>query len=150
MNVYLAGPVSGLSYKEATEWRKTWSEELEPIGINCLDPMAGISEEDFKAYEDDCYRGGLLSEEAVTARDYLYLSRSRLIVMNTLQTPTISVGCAIETGWARALDIPMLWLERDPWDHAMLNVQKDFIATSHDYGINMVIDILLPGGLSVE
>ena len=37
--IYLAGPITGLSYGAATDWRFTASSILESVGITPLNPM---------------------------------------------------------------------------------------------------------------
>lgn len=40
MTVYLAGPITGLTYAEATEWRKAATEWLRQHGVTVCDPTA--------------------------------------------------------------------------------------------------------------
>ena len=37
--VYLAGPISGLSYGEATDWRQEVQAQLQRCGIHALSPL---------------------------------------------------------------------------------------------------------------
>ena len=39
MKVYLAGPITGLTWKDATEWRDTVRCVLQPFGISCYSPL---------------------------------------------------------------------------------------------------------------
>ncbi|RLG68461.1 MAG: hypothetical protein DRO11_09110, partial [Methanobacteriota archaeon] len=41
MKVYLAGPVTGLSYEGCTEWRDIVKKRLEAAGYKCYSPLRG-------------------------------------------------------------------------------------------------------------
>lgn len=103
--VYLAGPITGLSYREAIGWRETVIERLAVSAphVRCIDPMrakqhlAQIAE--IGAFG---HSGGLLDGHAVVSRDLYDVQRVDVLLMNLAGAEQTSIGCMVELGWARA------------------------------------------------
>lgn len=147
--VYLAGPITGLSYLGATEWREE-VKSLLPNHISSLSPMRGkqylekLSKEQSIA---DCYEDNpLTSEKGINIRDYNDCKRSDLIFVNFLGAKRVSIGTVMEIAWARAFQIPVVVvMEKDNiHNHAMLNYASGFIVETLDEGIDLIKIILGP------
>jgi nucleoside 2-deoxyribosyltransferase len=105
VSVYLAGPITGLSYGDAIGWRETVVRHLAVSAphVRCIDPMrakqhlAPIAEIGAFGHE-----GGLLDGHAVVSRDLFDVKRVDVLLMNLAGAQQTSIGCMVELGWARA------------------------------------------------
>ena len=144
--VYLAGPISGLSYEGATNWRQYAITKLHPlVGLS---PMRGkdylLDELDIDANTD---YGILSTAKAIVARDRFDCQRADCILFNLSESQKVSIGTMIEFGWADAARIPKVVVTGDNTvhTHAMVNQLSDFVAKDLDEGINIVKTILVDG-----
>ncbi len=104
MKVYLSGPISGLSYEEATKWRLFVTDVLNAFDIKTLDPMRG------KEVLAGC---ALLNAETVIdhgiapfdifQRDYCDVYECDVMLVNLTQRID-SIGTIMEIGWAEAMN----------------------------------------------
>jgi nucleoside 2-deoxyribosyltransferase len=132
--VYLAGPITGLSYKGATDWREFARDDLAKAGITGLSPMrakhylahlkslSGTGEE----YAD---LGVLSTQKSVTARDRFDTRTADVVLMNLLGAERVSIGTMIEAGWADAFRVPIV-LVIEPTNlhhHMMLREVAGFV-----------------------
>lgn len=119
--VYLAGVISGMTYREATAWRDEVQEMF-------LDHVIGLSPLRTKGFFDqdhvneDSYEHLFATEQAITARDRFDCCRADMILMNLLGAPKVSIGSMIELGWADANRIPIVVVmdEQKMHDHPMV------------------------------
>lgn len=107
--VYLAGPIAGMKYNEATKWRLHAQDTLRQIGITCLSPLR------FKEFLNDGstignnrYQQPIASDKGIVNRDHLDVMRSDLILANLLGSEKVSIGTMIEFGWAHQLQKPVI------------------------------------------
>lgn len=152
--VYLAGPITGLSYAEATGWREYVRDQLPPH-IQTLSPMRGkhklwLSKE--TAIKDTYESDPLTSEKGINSRDFNDVKRSDLILVNLLGAKTISIGTVVEIGWAKAFGIPVvLCMEKgNIHDHAFVRYNSNFITEHLDHAIELVKDVLGPDEAVLE
>lgn len=101
LKLYLAGPISGLSYSEACEWRIKVKEALQD-DYEVIDPMRGkfyLSEE--QAIKE-CYPNTITSgSRSVYRRDRCDIKRCDIILVN-LSDGSKSIGTLVEMGMADA------------------------------------------------
>jgi nucleoside 2-deoxyribosyltransferase len=108
--IYLAGPIGGLTYSDAVDWRAQAAEDLESIGIECLSPMRGkeylVNEAILKGtgYDDTL----LSNNRAIVTRDRMDVYNSDAILMNLTGATRVSIGSMVELGWADAQRIPTI------------------------------------------
>lgn len=102
MNCYLVGPIRGLTYADATDWRDFAIQQLTPMGYHCYSPMRG------KAYLKD--KGPLLgdnntgafeqfpmsSAKGIFRRDILDVTRSDVTLANLVGAEAVSIGSVME------------------------------------------------------
>lgn len=124
-SVYLAGPISGLTYGEATDWRIKTTQELGDCGIRCLSPLrAEVHLRNHEGLLNDCQTsdehlkaGGqvlaMSTPRGVVARDKFDCTRCSVILLNLLDSKKVSIGSMIEVGWANANDIPIVLIMED-------------------------------------
>ena len=108
-SIYLAGPITGLSYKGSTDWRRWVARRMSP-DIIPLSPMRGkdyLRDEQVigSAYEHH----PMSTEAAITARDrFDVMTRCDAILVNVLGAKKASIGTIIEIGWADAARKPII------------------------------------------
>jgi hypothetical protein len=122
--VYLAGPITGLSYGGAVDWREEAITRLKDIDVRGLSPMRGKTYLLKETNIGDSYGETLLSSQAsITMRDRFDCMRSNMIIFNFLGAERVSIGSCIELGWADAFRVPaILLIEKDKnvHDHSMV------------------------------
>lgn len=147
--VYLAGPITGLSYAGATDWRQHATSALDKHGIRGLSPMrgkhylahlksiSGTGEE----YKD---LGALSTQKSVTTRDRFDTRTSSLILMNLLGAERVSIGTMIEAGWADAFRVPIVLAIEDTnvHHHMMLREIAGFVVPSLDEALAICVSVL--------
>ncbi len=140
--VYLAGPIKGLSYAGATDWRTHAAGLLHIGGIVALSPMR------HKAYlrpeQDiaDAYPlSPLSSQRGITTRDRFDVLRCDVVLANLLGAEAVSIGTMIELGWADAARKPVVLVmepEGNPHDHAMVRELAGFRVPTLNDGLEIV------------
>ena len=150
--VYLAGPITGLSYGECVDWREWAILELEKSGIVGVSPMRA---KDFLANDKPIsalgqYDGdqlGLGTIPSIVTRDRWDVMRSDLILMNLFAAKSVSIGTMVELGWADAFRKPVVLVMEPNSVHAHVFVTglTGFKATTLHGGITLVRAILERG-----
>jgi nucleoside 2-deoxyribosyltransferase len=144
-HVYLAGPIRGLSYVSATDWRDYVKGELPPE-IIARSPLRG------KAYlqgegclDQHRYHQHLSTQRGVTARDRYDATHCDVLFVNLLGATEVSIGTMIELGWAnahQALIILCIEPEGNPHEHAIVRELADYRVPTLAEGIDILIKIL--------
>lgn len=131
--IYLAGPIAGLTYDRATDWRVQLADELWPW-FWCLDPMRdkqhlGASAEPLGTR----YAAHRLTEDAaIVGRDRFDVARADAVVFNLAIMPEkVSLGTMVELGWATQQGKPVIALlppltEGTVYDHPFIRALVDF------------------------
>jgi nucleoside 2-deoxyribosyltransferase len=146
---YLAGPITGLDYAGATDWRFYAIEKLRKHGIRGLSPMrakhylahlksiSGTGEE----YAD---LGVLSTQKSVTTRDRYDTRTSDLVLMNLLGAKRVSIGTMIEAGWADAFRVPIVLVieSENVHQHMMLREIAGFTVPTLDEALDTIFAIL--------
>jgi len=141
--VYLAGPVTGLSYGDSNQWREYVTEKF-PAWIQPLNPMRGKcylhGEQNIKdSYSDNpfgCAKG-------ITCRDRFDVTSSDLLLVNLLGADRVSIGTVMEIAWADMLRKPIVLAMEggSVHDHAMIREVAGFVVASLDEAIDVVVTI---------
>ncbi len=144
--IYLAGPISGLSYSESTNWRQYVIDTLDPA-IEGLSPLR--KKEYLKGEESlgDQYSDWPLStQRGIYARDRFDCHRSDVVLVNLLGTETVSIGTCMEIAWAAQNNTPVV-LIMEPGnihDHSMIREACPFIVNDIDSAVEVVHALLVP------
>lgn len=99
-SVYLAGPIAGLAYDDATDWRNEAIEEIVGLGYEVFSPMREKSE------LREVYKGKVLDPTADLdmggpfGRDIFDIDRSDVVLANLIAMDTPSIGTMFELGYA--------------------------------------------------
>lgn len=146
-SVYLAGPITGISYGNATDWRHWFADAL-PTSIEAFNPLRG---KDYLRHEVEIkaeYKNVALScARGITTRDYYDVRRADLVVVNLLGASKVSIGTVMEIAWAKAFQIPVILIieEKDNvHDHPMIQESVGFRVNTLEEAIWLTKVILLP------
>lgn len=148
-SVYLAGPISGLSYGEATDWRQAVKAQLALHGIEGLNPMRG------KEYLADVVKlgcdmdkhatyGALSTNRGIITRDRWDAQRSDVLLVNFIAATSVSIGTVMEIAWADSVRHPIV-VAMEPGnvhEHGMIKEATGFRFTTLDDAVQAVIAIL--------
>lgn len=149
--VYLAGPITGLSYGVAVNWRTDARDWLKKQGIEGFSPMRW---KHYLEQESDIAAAGydefpLSSARGIVTRDRFDTMRMDLVLVNLLGATKVSIGTCMELGWADAARVPtVLVMEKsgNPHDHAMVNQVAGFRVEQLEHGLEIVKAVLVPEG----
>lgn len=123
--MYLAGPITGCTYGETTDWRKYLTYHL-ANEVDCLSPMRAKDYLDNDAVILKCYDGGnafkniMSSSRGIMSRDYWDCHRCDLLFVNLEGTKQVSIGTVMEIAWGFERRIPIVALLDKAHDHAMI------------------------------
>lgn len=151
-SVYLAGPITGCSFGECTDWRDYVRRELAAVGIDGLSPMR--AKEYLAALtsisghgKEYAHMGVLSTPRAVMTRDRFDTQRCDVVFMNLLGAKAVSIGTMIELGWADSVRTPIVCAiepSGNPHEHMMVNEGIGFRVASVEEGLYILKSILLP------
>lgn len=108
MLVYLAGPINGRTWQEATEWRREARHALQRYEIRCLSPLR--DKEHLIANGpilQHTYDEPLSNAPGIVARDSNDVRRCDMVLANFLGASKVSVGTCYELAWAWAWGKPV-------------------------------------------
>lgn len=132
-SVYLAGPISHVSYDGANEWRRTSTARLQAVGIEAICPLRGkhvfLGHAQQGEIEKIAADTGITPRQIVT-RDLNDIARSDLLLANLLDVKangTIIIGTPMEIFYAaHDLNKPVVVVANDvrsPWlDHHAIRI----------------------------
>jgi nucleoside 2-deoxyribosyltransferase len=151
--VYLAGPISSLTYDEATDWREHAKAELAQFGIKAFSPLRsqahlrsiGIFSDHAK--EEERLKCPMSMPRGLTVRDRFDALRCDVLLVNLLGAKKVSIGTVLELAWADSKETPIVVAMEDsgnPHEHAMVNEIVGFRVTTLDHAIDVTRAILLP------
>lgn len=153
MKVYLAGPIQGLNYNEATEWREQAIKALMDAGLTGMSPMR--AKEYLKKEHDvggkplaDKYESFPLSTmKAIVCRDFKDCTKSDMVIMYLKGAKKVSIGSVMEVAWAHAARVPIVLVmekEGNCHEHGMITEACNFRVETLDEAIHVVKGVLLP------
>lgn len=146
--VYLAGPIAGLSFDDATTWRILAKGLLADSGIDAYSPLRNKEYfKDINKFENKGYEEFPLStSKAVVCRDFLDCTTSNVVIVYLLGAKSISIGTVMEIAWAYQARVPIiLVMEKDNLhSHCMVNECANFKVDNLEDAINIAKSVLLP------
>ena len=154
--VYLAGPITGLEYAGAVDWRDEVRSRLAISAphVECIDPMR--AKQHLAVVESigpHGHPGGLLGSHAVVARDMWDVDRCDVVLMNLAGAQQVSIGSMVELGRTSARSkfvIVVLPPEergeaadayRNPHDHLFVFELASTVAASLDEALTVIESI---------
>lgn len=147
--VYLCGPITGMTYEDATKgWRKEVGEALNWIaGVEAVSPMRGKHHLEGKTNLSPLGGPHLLSTpRAIITRDFFDVRRSALVFANFIGADRASIGSCVELGVAYERHIPIIacFEAGDIHDHAFIREIAWCVPTLED-GIMAATNLLTEG-----
>ncbi len=149
--VYLAGPISGCSYRECTDWREGVLTELAAVGIQAASPMRA------KNYlaklttisatgQEYTSMSPLSTPRGVITRDRFDTQRADLVLVNLLGATRVSIGTMIELGWADSVKTPTIVVMEpsgNPHEHMMVSELTGFRVSTIEEAVQIAKAILV-------
>jgi len=149
--VYLAGPIGGLTVKDAQEWRRIATYLLSRHGLTGYSPMRR------KDFLDDGkplssvpnYNSHpLATSKGIMMRDFNDCTTAAVILVNFLGVSRVSLGTAMELAWAYDRHIPVVAVsepDNPNVSHPMAHEAIDFRVDSLEDAIALVATIINSG-----
>ena len=146
--VYLAGPITGLAYGEAEDWRAYAKAVLAPQ-IKAISPLRG---EDYLASlgklsgtgEEYTHLGVLSLPRGVMTRDFFDANRCDVLLVNLLGATKVSIGTVMEIAWVFARQKPIV-VAMEPDNvhrHMMIDQAIGYQIATLDEALDVVRSIL--------
>ena len=129
-DVYLAGPIAGLTYEEATKWRTDIAVRLRPHG--CFDPLQGVSPWEGRLAGSTLEQSSLTTPRGIVASDFFFTTRARVLLADFSTAVRPSFGTVIECAWAWQARNPVVAILDSIHDHTMLRELCDFVVSDPD------------------
>ena len=145
--VYLAGPITGLSFDGCTDWREFAIKELSTVGITGLSPMRAKDYLRNERIVGDSYEDTVLSSSrGIITRDRWDTNRCDVILVNFLGAEKVSIGTVMELAWADAARVPSIVVIEpgNVHEHSMLREVTGFRVETLEEVLNVAKSILLP------
>jgi nucleoside 2-deoxyribosyltransferase len=148
--IYLAGPITGLDYAGATDWRIRAKKELEAVGLRTFSPMRGkeylAHVTEFTA-DGDAYKelGVLSSNRGIITRDRFDATRCDVLLANLHGARKVSIGTVMEIAWADAHRIPIVCVMEpsgNPHEHGMITEVIGYRVETLDAALHVIKAIL--------
>jgi nucleoside 2-deoxyribosyltransferase len=152
--VYLAGPITGLTYDDGQDWRAYAQTWLDAEGIDGFSPLRAkqylreIGVLDSAGTPDSAYIGlNAMSEpKGIMTRDRFDCTGRDLVLVNFVGAERVSIGTCIELGWADGARVPIVIAMEDDnvHRHAMVNESAGFIVPTLEEALVIAKAVLLP------
>lgn len=160
--VYLAGPITGLSYDGARNGWRTLFANLVPEHIRCLSPMRAkdfLESEQMLRGDPGMYPHKVLATpKGILERDFNDVRTCDAVVANFLGAERASIGTCCEFGFAYALRKPVVMVIEpgqegligsargpNPHFHAFLTEIAGYVVPTLDEAAHIVTHLLTPG-----
>lgn len=143
--VYLAGPITGLSYKECVSWR----EDMTTSCSHAFDFLSPMRNKQFlqskKTIENtpDLEDHLETSQRGIFARDMTDVSRCDVLFVNLLNTKKVSIGTIVEITTAYHQKTPII-LVTDPDNihtHPFIKEMCPFTVHNMEDGIDLLFNL---------
>jgi len=103
MKIYIAHPISWLSYREVVDYYETIRTELECF-YDILSPMTGKGElRNEISFKAEGYGTPVSTNHAIVGRDRWMVKQADIVFVDFGDANRVSIGCVMELGWAKLL-----------------------------------------------
>lgn len=147
--VYLAGPISGLTFDDALGWRQGAVEFLASRGVQGLCPLRGKSYlRALGELSPECAtegNAGVLSlPRSIMTRDYNDATRCDVVLVNFLDSRRVSIGTVMEIAWAFHARIPVVCAmeAENVHRHAMVNEALGYCVPTLEEALAITCSVL--------
>ncbi len=144
--LYLAGPITGVSFGDCTDWRDSVAKKLPPhiIGVSPLRGKQFLNKE--SSIKDSYENHPLASQKGITVRDRFDVMRADAILVNLLGAKKVSIGTVMEIAWADLLRKPII-VAMEPENihsHSMLRESSNYLVPTLEEATLIAITVLSP------
>jgi hypothetical protein len=142
--LFLAGPLTGVSYNDALAWRKYVESKL-PADVIAFSALRGKGHVTNERVLKDTYPEHLLSTpQGTITRDRYDVSRCDALFVNFLNSDKVSIGTIMEMAWADARRIPIILAMEagNVHDHAFVRQVAGFVTDNLDKAIQTAVDVV--------
>ncbi len=147
--VYLAGPITGLNYDGAQDWRNYAKDFLAGYGIKGVSPLRAKDYlRGIPALTADCAGYGQLnpmsSPRGIMTRDHYDATQSDALLVNLLGAERVSIGTVMEIAWAWDNGLPVVVAmenEGNLHEHAMITEAIGFRVPSLEEALAITVAI---------
>jgi nucleoside 2-deoxyribosyltransferase len=144
--VYLAGPIAGLTFDDAQDWRADVTEMLAPQ-IECYSPLRNKQFlRDHGVISTGQYTSPMATDRGIMTRDHWDCQTSDAIFCNLLGTTKVTIGTVMEIAWAFSYRKPLVVvMERNNnlHDHPMIREAIGYRTDSMNEAIAITRAVLL-------
>jgi nucleoside 2-deoxyribosyltransferase len=147
--VYLAGPITGLTYDDGQDWRLQAIEWLQAYGIagrsplRCKEFLKSIGTiTDHRTLE---IANPLSMDAGIITRDRNDVMTCDAVLMNLSGAKGVSIGTMIEVGWADAFRKPLIVVMENSGschEHAMVRCAAGYRVTDLKAGLAICATVL--------
>lgn len=144
MNIYLAHPVSGLSYEDVANYYVGMSMLLKQAGYTILSPMTAKeclrTEKKLRAHG---YDNPISTNHAIIERDRWMVCKADIVYVNLMNATDVSIGCMMELAWAHdrgkhtVVSVP----EDNVHRHAFVLEAADIVFDNHEDAYDYLIQL---------
>ena len=139
--IYLAGPITGLYYDEATDWRAPQSDfvaRLEALGWEVRSPMRDKEEFKIKGRLSPYFDEG----DAAVRRDLQDIRDAAIVLLNVKGAERVSLGSMAEMGYAFAQHKFIIGVreEGNPHGHIFMDFMCDRIETDLESALLRIVE----------
>lgn len=146
--VYLAGPITGLDFHGAADWRDYAIQQLKPIAgmspmrgkefLKGIGPLTATAEEYGQI-------NVMASPRGIMTRDRYDCTTCDVLLVNFLGAQKVSIGTVMEIAWADANRIPVVCVMEagNIHEHAMVNEAIGYRVDSLDEAVRLIRILLL-------
>ena len=143
--VYLAGPIKGMSFTNAVEWREDVTQHLNSYGIAVFNPLAHshhlAGEENIKnTYENN----PVSSQRGVFMHGKFAVMRADAILAVFNGSREASIGTSFELAWAHMAHKPVVSVipNGNVHNHPFIVEASDFVVRTLEEAINIIVGLL--------
>lgn len=146
--LYLAGGITGLTFEQATAWRREVAGKC-PSWLKALSPLRGkefihqlTAQGDGKVA--DHYAHVLATPKGIVGRDRNDVRRCDAILVNFLGATTVSIGTVMEVAWADAFGKPIIMAmeAQNLHRHSMIETVTPWIVEDLDQAVAVAVQVL--------
>jgi hypothetical protein len=147
LKLYLVGPIRGLSYKGATDWRTRWTEALMEMGYHIASPMRGKEilkgEKRIKESYEDL---PMSSSKGIYGRDCFDVSQCEVLVANLLHAKEASIGSVMEIQRGRDLAkyVLVVMEKGSVHDHPFVREAASLVVHSEEEAFEVLRHLIAP------
>lgn len=151
--VYLAGPITGVSYEDCTDWREYAIREFNK-GIKGISPMRAKEFLAELGTMPDCVQQQTVdhpmakvlgSQKGIMSRDYWDCTSADIVLANLAGAETVSIGTVMEIAWCHSSRTPLVLVmepEGNIHEHGMLREAVAWRVPTLGEGIDVVNAVL--------